>query len=194
MTNPSGGSMMIQSLDLKTGGLQKAVIEGQHFASSIKMKLPYFDHLNLYCMYGVRLNDLDVTPENTAAIKERVSFSERFLEFGNHVVVITNVIKFLNRVVVAANRKRYALDFDFVSYYDPEIGTTLIPHSVETIFAKRNEFAWQEEFRLAFNTFTQGNDAMELDIGRIDDIAFLGNTSDMISPSITITRDSEAPQ
>ena len=193
MTDPSGVSMMIQRLDLRAGGVHKVTLEGQHLSSSIKMKLPYFDHLNLYCMYGVRLNGLEMTPENTAAIKERVSFSEKFLDFGNHVVVITNVTKFLNRVVIAANRKKYGLGFDFVTYYDPDIGTTLSPQSIETIFAKRNKFAWQEEFRLVFNTFTQGNDAVVLDIGRIDDIAFLGNTSDMISPAIAIVKDGEGP-
>lgn len=188
MSDPSDISMMLQCLNLETEKLQRVVLEGQHFASSIKMKLSYFDHLNLLCMYGVRLNDLDLTPENTDAIRERVSFSEKFLNFGNHVVVITHVTKFLNRVVMAANRERYGLEFDFVTYYDSEIGTKLIPQSTETIFAKRNEFAWQEEFRLVFNTFTQGNNPIVLDIGRIDDIAFLGKTSEIINPSITIMR------
>ncbi len=189
MNDPSEISMMLRCLNLETKEFHRVVLEGQHFASSIKMKLSYFDHLNLLCMYGVRLNDLEFTPENTDAIRKRVSFSEKFLDFGSHVVVITHVTKFLNRVVMAAIRKGYGLEFDFVKYYDPEIGTRLIPQSIETIFAKRNVFAWQEEFRLVFNTFTQGNNPIVLDIGRIDDIAFLGKTSEMINPSITIIRD-----
>ena len=191
--DPSRISMMIQSQNLETGELQEAVLEGQHFASSIKMKLRYFDYLNLFCMYGVRLNGLDLTPENTAAIKERVSLSEKFRDLGNYVVVITNATKFINRVVIAANRKKYGLEFDFVTYYDPEVGTTLVPQTTETIFAKRKEFAWQEEFRFFIDTFTQGNEAVVLDIGRIDDIAFLGDTSGMINPSIMILKNGEEP-
>lgn len=193
MIDPDGVSMVIQRQDSRTGESQEVVLEGHHFGSSIKMKLPYFDHLNLFCMYGIRLSELDLTPENTDTIKERVSISDKFYGFGNHVVVITNATKFINRVVIAANRERYGLEFDFVTYYDPEVGTPLIPQSIETIFAKRKKFAWQEEFRFVFNTFTQGEQAVILDIGSIADIAFLGSTSDMINPSIAILQNDERP-
>lgn len=189
MIDPDGILMRIQRHNLETKELQEVVIEGQHFGSSVKMKLRYFDFLNLFCLYGVRRNGLDLTPENTDAIKERVSFSEKFRDLGNYVVVIANATKFINRVVDAASRKKYGLEFDFVTYYDPGVGTTLVPQSTETLFAKRNEFGWQEEFRFVFNTFTQGNEAVVLDIGRIDDIAFLENTSSMINPSIIISND-----
>ncbi len=193
MINPDRVTVAIQNQDQETGESREVVLEGQHFGSSIKMKLPYFDYLNLFCMYGVSLNGLDLTPENTGAIKDRISLSEKFRGLGNYVVVVTNATKFINRVVVAANRKKYGLEFDFVTYYDPEVGTTLIPQSTETIFAKRQEFAWQEEFRFAFNTFTLRNEAVVLDIGRIDDIAFLGDTSEMINPSLLILKDGEEP-
>ena len=188
MIDPDGISMVLQRQDSKTGEVQEVVLEGQHFGSSIKMQLPYFDDLNLFCMYGVRLGDLVLTPENTTAIKDRVSLTERFYDFGNHVVVITNASKFINRVVIAANRERYGLEFDFVTYYDPEIGTKLIPQTTETIFAKRKEYAWQGEFRFVFDTFTQGDEAVVLDIGKIDDIAVLWNTSEMIDPSLMILK------
>ncbi len=182
MIDPDEISMVMQSQDSKTGEAQEVVLEGQHFGSSIKMKLPYFDDLNLFCMYGVRLSDLTLTHENIDAIKERVSLSEKYHNFGNHVVVITNATKFINRVVIAANREGYGLEFNFVTYYDPDVGTLLIPQSIETIFAKRKEFAWQEEFRFAFDTFTRGEQAVILDIGSIADIAVLGSTSNMVNP------------
>ena len=193
MINPDGISMRIQSQDQEAGESREVVLAGQHFGSSLKMKLPYFDYLNLFCMYGVRLNGLDLTPENTCAIRDRISLSEKFRGLGNYVVVLTNATKFINRVVDAANRKKYGLEFDFVTYYDPEVGTTLVPQSTETIFAKREEFAWQQEFRFAINTFVLGNEAVLLDIGRIDDIAFLGDTSEMINPSLLILKDGEKP-
>ena len=193
MIDPDGISMAMQSQDSKTGKMQEVVLEGQHFGSSIKMKLPYFDDLNLFCMYGVRLGDLPLTPENTVAIKERVSLSEKYYNFGNHVVVITNATKFINRVVIAAKRERYGLEFNFVTYYDSDVGTLLIPQSTETIFAKRKEFAWQKEFRFAFDTFTRGEQATILDIGSIADIAFLGSTSNMVNPSIKILEESGEP-
>jgi len=193
MIDPDGILMEIQSEDQETGESQKVVLEGQDFGSSIKMKLPYFDDLNLFCMYGGRLGDLALTPENTDAIKERLSLSEKYHDFGDHVVVITNAKEFINRFVIAANRERYDLEYDFVTYFDSEVGTSLIPESIETIFAKRKEYAWQEEFRFAFNTFTQGEQAVILDIGSIADIAFLGSTSDMINPSIKILQNDGEP-
>ena len=193
MINPDGISIAIQNRNQETGESREVVLEGPHFGSSIKMKLPYFDYLNLFCMYGIPLNGLDLTPENAAAIKDRVSLSEKFRALGNYVVVITNAANFINRVVIAANRHKYGLKYGFVDYYDPRVGTTLIPQSIETIFAKRKEYTWQEEFRFVFDTFTQGNDAVVLDIGRVDDIAFLGDTSDMINPSILILKNGEEP-
>lgn len=197
MIDPYEILMVLQNHNLKTGETQRVNLEGSHFGSSIKMKLPYFDYLNLFCMYGVRLGDLTLIPENTPAIKEMISLSEKYYGFGSHVVVIithANTTKFINRVVAAADQRRYGLEFDFVEYYDPEVGTHLTPQSTETIFAKRKEFAWQKEFRFAFNTFTQGYEAITLDIGSIADIAFLGSTSEMINPSFMIPRMGEESQ
>ena len=188
MLDPSGVKMILQREGTGTDEGQRIVLNEHNLGSSIKMRLPDFDHLNLFCMYGIRLGDLVIAPENTDAIKEQVSLSEKFYDFGGHVVVINNATKFINRVVEAANRKKYGLEFDFITYYDPEVGTTLMPGTIETVFAKRKEYEWQKEFRFAFRTFTQGTDALVLDIGRIDDIAVMWNTSDMINPSIMILK------
>lgn len=190
MLDPDEHSMVIQAQDQETGELEEITLGGLDFGSSIKMKLSYFDNLNLFCMYGVRISDLDSIPANTQVIKKKLALSKNFHNFGKHAVVITDATQFINRVAVAAMQERYALEFDFVKYYDPEVGTLLIPQSIETLFTKRNELAWQKEFRFVLNTFTQGKQAVILDIGSISDIAFLGNTSDMINPSISILKNS----
>ncbi|MDE0141161.1 MAG: hypothetical protein OXI80_00120 [Caldilineaceae bacterium] len=186
MINRKGIVMTIQSQDPETGEEEEVTLEESDFGSSIKMSLPYFDQLNLFCMRGVHISSSDLTTEDITTVERKVSFSKKYPNLGDHVVVITDALKFIRRVVATVNQKRYQMEYDFVNYYDPDVGTSLLPETTRTLFAKQNKYAWQEEFRFVFNTKTEGDEAVILDIGRIDDIAYLEDTSIMINPTIQI--------
>ena len=81
------------------------------------------------------------------------------------------------RVKAAADREGYGINGRLVKYYDPYVGTPPAGSQMESIFTKRNQYAYQKEFRIAIDTRTSGMDPITLSIGPIDDIALHLNST-----------------
>ena len=64
-----------------------------------------------------------------------------------------------------------------VNYYDPINHHEFFSEN-ENIFKKRSEFKDQQEYRLAIDTFTEGDNALTLEIGEIKDISSKCNITD----------------
>ncbi len=75
-------------------------------------------------------------------------------------------------------------------YYDPADGSPPLPPDIRVAFTKRNQYAHQKEFRLAFDTNTIGNEPLTLNVGDISDIALAvnrNNLDDKLSISVIKT-------
>ena len=77
--------------------------------------------------------------------------------FGSHAVVLSKPQLFLNRLYNVFKAKGYHSLAGHVKYYDaasvPEISKF-----EETVLAKREEYAWQREFRIVFDPRIKGDD------------------------------------
>ena len=79
----------------------------------------------------------------------------------------------------AADREGYRIYGRLVKYYDPNAGTPPARSQIESIFTKRNQYAYQKEFRIVIDTLTLGIDPITLNIGSIDDIVLRLKTRDI---------------
>ena len=174
------GAIMLQSEDLiltlkatnqDTGEVDEITITGDDLAAPVIMALERFDHINVFCMYAGHSGTFEwVSEANVLDLKKQLEIPEDCINLGEHAVVITNVKEFIRRVVASANREGYGIISRLVKYYDPNIGTPPARSEIDSIFTKRNQYAYQKEFRIAIDTRTEGSNPITLNIGPIDDI------------------------
>ena len=144
-------------------------ITGSDLAAPIIMRPGWANHVNLFCMYAVHHS---CDSEDIAGSKKQLTVPKGVLEgFGKHAVVIENIREFFRRVVDGAKQQGYAVKGRLVTYYDAEIGTPPELSYEDAVFAKRNEFRHEQEFRIVINSGTAGNKAIPFYIGSISDIA-----------------------
>ena len=140
------------------------------------------DRVNVVCLYTFHSGLLDPLPDELPpGLKEYVYDQEFFLpkDFGAFAVVITDPEEFMDRVGVAL-RRHYITDSivgfrqGLVQYDDLQpcffqyMNQKISP--MEPVFHKRTEFRHQNEYRIAFDTGDDGEDARILEIGDIRDI------------------------
>ena len=163
-----------------TGEVSKIVIPEHDLAGPVLMHPRWFDHINLFCMYACHTGTLDgITVQNVHEFKKYLEVPENCAKLGTHAVVITNVSKFLSRVVTGTKVRGYKVARGIVKYYDAAEGIVLPRNNIETIFYKRREYEYQREYRIAIDTGTAGNEPISFCIQSIDDIAIRIDTDDI---------------
>lgn len=163
-------------------------ISPEDLAASPIITPRWYDHLNLYCMYAARSDDLkDVDPGKMDEFQKQLEMPEDCVKLGEHAVVVINTTAFFERVKKAAERERYGLYGKLMEYYDSEVGTPPRESDLDTIFQKHEDYAYQSEFRFAIDTQTEGSNPIILDVGDISDIAIRIKTAD-INRSFSIRR------
>jgi len=101
-----------------------------------------------------------------------LTINGRMRDLGEAFVVIKDVSEFLRRVGASAGAAGAQLQYGALEYVSrDEYAGGMGP------FRKFQDFAWQEEFRLAVYAPVPTHDAIKLKIGSIEDIAQLADTS-----------------
>ena len=178
---PDNLVIQLNATDKETGEvLQEFTFTKDDLAAPPIVQPEHFDALNLFCMYAAHSYDFKPRTEDPLQeLKRHIEIPEDCLKLGRYAVVITNAPEFLRRIQAAANQERYCICRGLMKYYDPEVGTPLEPLSIEAVFRKREEFAYQREYRFVMDTGTTGTEAITLNIGGIADIAMLLNTCEI---------------
>ena len=172
-----GLSVMLKARHPETGKvIDSHTIEG--FAAPPLLVPEWFDHINVFCMFAAHSGDLQPEPSESYLdrLRDHLQLPEKYARLGEHAIVITNVTEFLERVEKAAHGVGYGILWGLVKYYDPLVGTPPIRSDIETIFCKREEYAYQREFRFAIDTGTTEGGPISLDIGYVGDIAVRTDT------------------
>ena len=160
--------------------VSSTTMTGEDLAAPVIVSPRWFDHFNVFCMYAGRFDGLqEVSRDDLQDLKRQLDISEDFERLGQHTVFIKNTTEFFRRVRHAGDQAGYRIYAKLVSYYDPEVGTPPVTSDLETIFNKRKEFEYQNEFRFAIDTNSEGRCPITLDVGEIDDIAFYVKTSEI---------------
>ncbi|MGE5107917.1 MAG: hypothetical protein ACM3H8_10255 [Sphingobacteriales bacterium] len=117
---------------------------------------------NLFCMSA-----FNISPELRST---EFKFHENFLSFGQFGLVIMNQEIFLNRLIgklKEMGNEDIKTGYGFVNYIDLKNYS-----GKKNLFQKDKKFAWQEEFRIFFNTNKcENNDSLKISIGNMEDIS-----------------------
>ena len=169
MVYPPNSILTLQSTDLTTMKTDALKVPLDDLAANHTLRLTALKYLNVFCMYAVDFNDFKRTPNSDT--KRTLDLPETLWEFGDHAVVVFDVPEFINRVAKAARFRNFGTRLGRVTYYDPALGLPDIPLDESVAFYKRDQFAHQKEFRLAFNTQTVDFNPITVSVGNISDIA-----------------------
>jgi hypothetical protein len=180
MPQREGLILTLQATNQDTGEVDEITITEDDLAAPVIMAPEWFDHINVFCMYAGHSGTFEwVSEANLLDFKKQLELPEDCINLGDHAVVITNVKEFFRRVKASVNREGYGMIGRLVKYYDPNIGTPPAGSEIDSIFTKRNQYAYQKEFRIAIDTRTVGINPITLNIGPIDDIALRLKTRDI---------------
>ena len=181
MPQLEGLIITLQPTDSDTGEmLGEITIPGHDLAAPPIIAPEWFDDINVFCMYaGHSGNFQQISSDDLPDLKKQLELSEDYIGLGEHAVFVTNVEEFLRRVKAAAHREGHGICQGVVEYYDPNVGTPPAHSRVASIFTKREQYAYQKEFRIAIDTRTSGTKPITLNIGSISDIALHLRTGDI---------------
>ncbi|MDH2581032.1 hypothetical protein QDT40_04245 [Acinetobacter baumannii] len=129
---------------------------------------------NVFCLYAP---SVDIEKKYTLeAMREIVAFQEDAKKLGDYLVIITNPDEFFERVRKTILKLGYTLKRGLVEYVDFN-NPVHVP--IEKIgFVKSDEFSHQKEYRLMVDDGRNIDEYIELQIGPLNDIAFLIPTKD----------------
>lgn len=128
-------------------------------------------YLKLFCLYQWHF-----FPEKGIAVR----LPNELNQFGNNAVIIKDKKAFLERMLKSIKAlENFNIAFaDLVEYYDSKKDFTEL--GGYTPWNKRNEYAWQKEFRVGFLEKTPTMEWIDLKIDPISDIAFKVNAQSLI--------------
>ena len=157
----------------ETGATDKIVITKDDLVAPITMIPEWFDDVHVFCLYAASISEPSLqTPRDPDQIRQELEIPERCITEWKHAVAITNRNEFLRRVRAAADCSGYEVYGGLVQYYDPDIGHGPLKSPMESIFTKRDEFNYQNEYRFALITQDAEHGRMDFDVGDLSDIAF----------------------
>ena len=175
-----GVTITMEAVNKVDGTIQEVTIGEGNLGGPIQFRLNHFDAVNIFCMFSFKREDFkQISCDNIEGNLKQLELTEDTLKLGGYAVAITSVYEFSKRVKKVACRNEYTLWEGPVEYYDPDVGVSFPPVDIRTVFNKRKKFAHQREYRFAIATGTIGNEPITLDIGKIDDIAFPLDTTDL---------------
>lgn len=146
-------------------------LKGETIATSPKSQF-FFDHPedsgNIYCLYGVKTELVDLTKKSLQKVKiENISG-----DFGKYALLITHPEELLSRISKELNNLSKAFKFSPVHYYDH----TTYEGELSPFF-KSNIFSKQNEVRLWI--LNKREEPFEFYIGDISDISHKVSISDL---------------
>ena len=184
-----GAELKITATRMDTGEVETVVLTSEDLAEPVSLGSNLLLSFNVFCMFGIYGDSPEL---ETIRKDQRLMLPERcFREFGSHFVFINAVRQFLDRVKKAAGREGYGLRAQPVGYYDPSTFDGYM-QGLEGAFRKPGKFAYQQEFRIAFDTVDHPG-PLTLNVGDLSDIALMGQEA--LSPSnATANRPLEDPR
>ncbi|WP_159817115.1 hypothetical protein [Colwellia sp. 20A7] len=146
-------------------------IKGEDFVEPIMVQMNFHKRYNVYCLYAGHIGSIeDINESASTALLEQLALDSECLKLGKFGVVIHNPKEFLRRVTSAMENTGNGGGAKLVEYYNPD---EFHGHFSEqdVVFRKRDEYSHQSEYRIYIDTDTQGDEAFELEVGNIEDIA-----------------------
>lgn len=184
---PDGISLTLSS-KTPDGDEKSFLIEG--LAAPLVIQNTGHDHLNVFCMYAVTVPDFEesyksederlrVVEKVNSMLKVHATLGDEMLSLGEHAVLVFKVADFIEKVRKTANSEGYSSWRGLVDYFDPATFNGSFGE-IESVFKKRNNYAYQKEFRFVFKS-SKPDGPKTLHVGSLDSIAFKLKTGDINS-------------
>lgn len=138
--------------------------------------------MNVFCMGAISVRDL-------IEAKGKIDFSEKYLEFGNKVVLFSEkgLVELLSRVENnlkenndITSHRHYRKFANKVEYIDSNQSGSL------GIFKKFEEYSWQYEWRLAIHHNSKQEIFSDICLGDLSSLCSIIDTSEFVKNSIVI--------
>lgn len=175
-------------LKVEEGGVAKKLDLGQ--SAILTVDFPRPQNMMIFCMGA--LAD-DVGGNIPGEIDGKYKFDERFLQFGDHVLLITNAPAFSNRINEALKKEKNAFSSPFfeggyglIDYINSRDHTGCIG-----LYRKDIKYYWQREFRMSFgvrDASLNDSEAYEFNISSIEDISQVIKLQSLIETPLSIKR------
>lgn len=123
----------------------------------------------------------------------KVQLSERFLEFGDHVLIINDNVEFAKRLnsAIASHPHLYSSDYFEGGHGQVDYVDMATHNGIIGLFRKDRKYSWQREYRICFGAKLEAlnsKGALELKIGDISDISQIISMRKLISSPIELKR------
>ena len=175
-------------LKISEGGVENKLDLGQSAVLTVDFPRP--QNMMIFCMGA--LAD-DINGNIPGEIDSKFKFDERFHQFGDHILIITNPSEFSHRINVALKKEKNAFGSPFfeggyglIDYINSRDHTGCIG-----LFRKDIKYSWQREFRISFGVKDPSlNDraAYVFNIGSIEGISQVIKLQSLIDTPLSIKR------
>lgn len=176
---------VVRELALQVKGQDKIVLNPE---SIMTLYLPRPETIMLYCFGSVAAGE---DGKIFGVDKGTLQLSERFREFGTHVLLFRNNTEFFRRLsqTITTHPHLYNSSF-FEGGYGQVDYVDLNDYSGPIgLFRKPIEYAWQREYRLCFGAEPEAlnnRGALELNIGDLSDITQIMTVESFTSKPMTL--------
>ena len=156
----------------------------------LHVDLPSPANIFIFCM-GALADGLDGTIPGEQ--QGKVTLSDRFVEFGDHVLVVKNNMEFSKRLsaAITSNPNLYSSPFFEGGHGQVDYVDMSSHNGIVGIFRKDLEYSWQREYRFCIGANSEvlnSEGALELDIGDLSDITSIVPVGHFASQTITLKR------
>ena len=161
----------LQPCELGTIRIGEIEIAATELTAPVVIQSQEADNTNVLCLYAGTSGHFDMlSDEMLPSFREHMLVPSRCLEMGSVAVLVHHVRNFRSRIVHAVRREGFGMEFGPISYFE---SSKYSGNLTNPTFAKRADFAWQREHRIALNRGVSEPVAYVLDVGSLDDICSL---------------------
>jgi hypothetical protein len=155
-------------------------IDATELAGPLIMPNADADTMNILCLYAATSGPFEtLSAASLDAVREHLLVPDRCRSMGPFVVLVHDSRAFIKRFEAAVKRDHFGLQRGLVTYFDPDSFSGSVEHPA---FMKKQEFAWQREYRFALDRNATEAKPYTLDLGPLDDICKILDAATLNEP------------
>ncbi|HHJ0103612.1 TPA: hypothetical protein ACQD72_001620 [Yersinia enterocolitica] len=166
---------------------EKRELNPNDMPAPVTLSMNAHDHANIFCMTHLHSHEIDMSRvtsiEEENKLREYFTLPEDMEKLGEHLVVITDPMLFLQKTRNAAQMlidagQGFWYSAKQISYYDEVKSSLFLKNEMEAPFHKQKKYEHQSEYRICFGRDNPNNVAKTLSIGDISDITVVTKTKE----------------
>ncbi|MEY4510407.1 MAG: hypothetical protein RLZZ450_2529 [Pseudomonadota bacterium] len=150
-------------------------IPASELAGATVVQYHNLNAVNVLCLYTMTPDGFgSLTDATLEAFRQHMRVPQSSIDMGPYAVLVHKPQTFHDRIVAAARKEGCTLSSGLVEYFDADIFSGALPNP---LFAKRNEFKAQREYRFALDRRDASVEPYTLKVGPLHDTCTLVDSS-----------------